>query len=125
MPSCAQHMDKVRSNLGFVALLLKTGVRFLDWVITAYFYSAVHLAEAYFDRFAGKHYGNHPNRRAAIALDKNISHLYGSYRQLETYSRVSRYGIKQFDMKYVNRRVKPQFQKFSSGIETLHQDLHI
>lgn len=125
MPSCAQHIGKVRSNLSFVQSLLGSQPGFFDWAITGYFYSAVHLAEAYFDRFSGKHYGNHPARKKAIVNDQNISGLFAPYRQLETYSRVARYGIKQFDLKYIRERVEPQFQKFRKGIEPLHSDLRI
>lgn len=109
----------------FVDFLLKSAVGFLDWIITGYFYSAVHLVEAYFDRILGRHYGNHPDRRAAIATDRRISSLYSSYRQLETYSRVARYGIKRFDLNYINDRVAPQFAKFRHGIEVIHPDLRV
>jgi len=123
MPSYSQHLAKVRSNLGFVEFLLKSRAGFLDWAITGYFYSAVHLVEAYFDKLFGKHYGSHPDRRRAIACDANLSALYSCYRQLETYSRVARYGIKHFDDKYINARVMPQFRKFRAAVEALHPDL--
>lgn len=118
-------MGKVRSNLDFVNFLLSSGPRFLDWAITGYFYSAVHLAEAYFDRFGGRHHRKHQDRRMAIVSDTRVGSLYNSYRKLETFSQIARYEVKQFDLTYVSQRVVPRFKDFRKGVESIHPDLQV
>ena len=124
MPSFTQHLAKTRANLEFVTFLVSSGKSF-DWATTGYFYSAVHLVEAYFDRTKGLHCGNHSDRKSAIVLDAQISHLYSHYRQLETYSKIARYGVKKFDLAYVSGRVQRQFLSFSAGIGKISPDLRV
>ena len=125
MPACGQHIAKVRTNLEFVDFLLKASVGYFDWVTTAYFYASVHLVEAYFDFSANQHYGKHYIRRRAINLDRKIAHIFGSYRQLETYSRVARYGVKTFDATYIQKRVIPKFEMLRAEIGKLDSSLRI
>jgi hypothetical protein len=123
MPPCNQHVNKARQNLQFTNFVLKGQGRYIDWVITAYFYAAVHLVEAYFDLSSSRHYGTHVKRREAISRDSQISGLFSIYRQLETYSRTARYGVKTFDLAYLNNRVIPKFQTLRSKIASFNGSL--
>jgi hypothetical protein len=125
MPECRQHVEKVRSNLTFVSFLLRANEGFFDWIITGYFYAAVHLMEAYFDLSGAKHYRRHLYRRQAINADGKIRHLFAAYRSLETYSEVARYGVKRFDVSYVKTRVVPKFEKIRGEIGQFDPSLSV
>ena len=94
-------------------------------MILGYFFTALHHVEAYFDSCYGKSYHNHLERRRAILSDGRLSSFYGLYRALKTYGQTARYGIKQFDQKYVDHRVLPHFQRLQAGIESLEPKLKL
>jgi hypothetical protein len=125
MPPFAQHLDKARENLSFVAFLKSSATSYFDWMILAYFLAALHHVEAYFDHCFGKSYGSHYDRRQAIRMDARLSTFWNHYRALETYSQTARYGVKKFDQKYVDSRVAPHFQTLQRGIEGLASKLKL
>lgn len=125
MPECRQHVEKVRSNLAFVSFVLRANAGFIDWIITGYFYAAVHLVEAYFDLSAGKHQRRHLYRREAINADSRIRPLFAAYRSLETYSEVARYGVKHFDLSYLESRVVAKFEKIRGELGRLDPSLSV
>jgi hypothetical protein len=47
MPEASAHIDKAEHNEKFAVAVRGLGTEFLDWVATAYFYSALHYLEAY------------------------------------------------------------------------------
>jgi hypothetical protein len=123
MPAFPQHLAKAQSNLSFVDFLKSSKSSFFDWMIVGYFLTALHHVEAYFDSCYGKSYGNHLDRRKAMLQDGRLSSFYSLYRALETYSQTARYGVKQFDQKYVDQRVLSHFQRLKAGIESLEPKL--
>lgn len=125
MPSSTQHLDKARSNLNFAQFVARSSRGFIDWVITAYFYAALHYIEAYFDLFHQVHYRKHAYRSRAISNDPRLSPIYNDYRRLQTYSETARYGIKQFDDTYVSRRILPHFTRLRASIEVIDPSLRI
>ena len=125
MPSYPQHLAKARSNLNFISFVVKSGAGFFDWIILAYFLTALHHVEAYFDSCYGKSYSDHMTRRRAISNDGRLSSYFTLYRQLETYSQTARYGVKEFDQQYVDKRVLPHFQRLRAGVEALEPKLKL
>ena|SRR5712692_2618832 len=125
MPSYPQHLAKAQSNLAFVSFLRSSNTSFFDWMILGYFLAALHHVEAYFDSCYTRSHGNHLGRRRAMLQDRRLSSFFNTYRSLETYSQTARYGIKQFDQKYVDQRVLPHFQRLQAGIESLDPRLKL
>ena len=125
MPSYSQHLSKAQSNLDFIKFITTNSKSFCDWVITAYFYAALHLIEAYFDFSIRTHYRKHGDRSKAIARDQKLSPIYNDYRKLQTYSQTARYGSKVFDTNYVQNRAVLHFNKLRSSIEGLNPSLRI
>ena len=70
MPSKAEHISKAEHNENFATTLNSDGSYpdYRDWVVTAYFYSAVHYVEAYLATL-GKHSPDHRIRDADIGSD--------------------------------------------------------
>lgn len=57
MPSKAEHISKTEHNENFATTLNSDGSYpdYRDWVVTAYFYSAVHYVKAIWRRWASTH----------------------------------------------------------------------
>jgi hypothetical protein len=47
MPEASAHIAKAEHNEKFAAVIRGLSTEFLDWVVTAYFYAALHYLEAY------------------------------------------------------------------------------
>ncbi len=47
MPETSAHIEKAEHNERFAMAVRELGTEYLDWVATAYFYSALHDLEAY------------------------------------------------------------------------------
>lgn len=125
MPGYPQHLAKARTNLDFIKFVSTKSTAFFDWIITAYFYAALHLIEAYFDFSYGTHYRKHGERSRAIISDPALSPIYNHYRKLQTYSETARYKTKSFDNTYVQGRAVPHFNKLRSSIEGINPSLRI
>jgi hypothetical protein len=92
MPNKAQHLAKAEHNEKFALALNsdKSYSDYRDWVVTAYFYSALHLVEAYF-AIQGKHSGDHRARSTDIQADPFLQKIYDEYRELQDDSTNARY----------------------------------
>ena len=105
MPERKYHLAKVKYNLG-VSTHLKETTGFTDWAVTALFYSALHLIDAYLD---GEHQlpkdERHPRKHSANAGPGNggrgrnqlvqalLPSIRKEYRSLEEASRRARYDM--------------------------------
>jgi len=65
MPSEAEHEDQYVSNLKTIDLLSTSENPPYDWIVTIYFYAAVHLIEKKYAQY-GKHNGNHLERNDCV-----------------------------------------------------------
>jgi hypothetical protein len=86
MPSRVEHLAKAGRAADVEELTRRAGLE--DWAITALFYRAVHLLEAYFSR-EDVHHTNHTARSRAIA--REFPETYGAYVELTRLSRLARY----------------------------------
>lgn len=105
MPERKYHLAKVKYNLD-VSAHLKDTTKFTDWAVTALFYSALHLIDAYLD---GEHAlpkdERHPRKHSANAAAGNggrgrnqlvqalLPAIRKEYRSLEEASRRARYDM--------------------------------
>jgi hypothetical protein len=46
VPNTSEHLDRARHNIRFAESFDLATTPYLDWVVTAYFYAALHLVEA-------------------------------------------------------------------------------
>jgi hypothetical protein len=88
-PEAIRHLVQARSDYGLYQELKRRG-EYLDWAVTALFYTALHLAEAglaeHFPRGGLK---SHAQRDSAIYRD--LRPIYAEYDQLHTRSNWARY----------------------------------
>lgn len=85
----AEHEQQAAHNERFTAALLAGGNAYLDWVVTGYFYAALHWAEAYFHA-RGAGFTSHPRRNQEVAARFPPAERV-RYLTLYSYSRLARY----------------------------------
>ena len=99
MPTVDEHLAKVVHNSSFLDQLQGIldqlqGImdRYADWIITVYFYIALHLIDAYLATNS-IHPPTHHLRDSYIRRDPRLHVIYGDYRYLEDLSRDARYTV--------------------------------
>ncbi len=103
MATEGEHQNKADHNRVFLATIDST--RFPDWVVTVFFYRAVHLVEVLLVR--NGHYGGSHIRRNNV-LKRHFPNVWRDYRPLYSYSRIARYWCVTFDqavLPYIERRL--------------------
>lgn len=92
MPSRDEHLWQARHNDALIAHLQQEPDNpYQDWCVTAAFYSAVHLVEAYLAT-RQRHSADHAERDFVIRYESSLSPIRNSYRRLKNASIVARYG---------------------------------
>jgi hypothetical protein len=117
MPSKAEHLDKAEHNEHFASRLNQDGnyVNYRDWVVTGYFYSAVHYVEAYLaTKSPPVHSENHPARDTTIGSDGVLQQIYDEYRALKDDSTNARYMMVMPTPITVANYVQPNHEKIKS-----------
>ena len=107
MPSKGEHQRKAEHDERFVSTFDLTTTPYLDWAITALFYSGLHYIEAYFAT-RGVHSADHRTRDSAVQRDVNIKQLYSDYSELKNFSINARYymvGFTTDDVRYLQGRL--------------------
>jgi hypothetical protein len=103
MPDIATHRQKGQHNQQVIAHLQMAGDIYLDWVITAMFYTALHLVDQVLYHNARLNPRSHRERHAAIGQQSALAPVYRDYRELERQSRRSRYDCADFTPQEVQR----------------------
>lgn len=90
--SSTKHLAKATHNQQFFVDVETLGSNYADWQVTANFYAAVHMLQAYFKKKTSHYPESHSERDELIARDPNLKGVYSDYRELKTLSVNSRYG---------------------------------
>jgi len=106
MPGKSDHVRKAQHDERFVASFDLDSTPYLDWVITALFYSGLHYVEAYFAT-RSLHSADHRTRDSAVQRDPNLKQLYNDYSELKNFSINARYYMVQFTAEEV-RDLQPR-----------------
>jgi len=93
LPNEKEHIDKAHHNEDFVNIFDIDNTKFLDWIITGLYYTALHYIDAYLASLGVEFIKNHTHRHEeyVIALDRNV---FRDYRTLENKSIIARYYAK-------------------------------
>ena len=96
MPDPEPHIEKAKRNLEFARKGIKGD--YVEWVVIAEFYSAIHYIEAKLARL-GKHSESHVQRYQMMLDDsKNFTKdCLTNYKSLEALSRKARYTVDKID----------------------------
>jgi len=93
MPDKRAHLAGSRKSEEFGDFVLSTDYK--QWAITGYFYSALHLIDAFLATL-DQHPKEHYRRDSYLARLSDLKAIYGNYRMLETESRRARYDLSSF-----------------------------
>jgi len=96
MPTTNEHISKAIHNSLFSNHLKSSTNEYSDWVVTVYFYTALHLIDAYLATL-GKHPPSHHSRDTHIQRVSGLREIYPDYRDLEDLSRDARYTTRVVD----------------------------
>jgi hypothetical protein len=97
MPDFNQHFDQALENIGFVQKVSENHTNELRWKITAAYYTAYHLIQAFLAQKANLHPDTHTKLKGFIAPQSIFTTtrlpaaIYTSFIELEILSRKARY----------------------------------
>jgi len=118
MAAKGAHVRQAEHNETFYSQLLTT--EFLDWAVTAIFYSALHYVDGYLatkninPKFA--HPPTHEVRTPLVGRESNLRHIWPQYRRLKDKSEAARYRIKHFTQGEVEGLKENEFEVIKSHI---------
>lgn len=121
MPSKEQHAEQASKNERFYDSFDLDKTKFLDWAITALFYSLLHYVDAYLDLKLRYHPKNHTNRTPLVSNDSNLKQIYLKYRRLKDESEAARYDVKVFKPAQIRQLKQCKFDPAKSHILALLQ----
>lgn len=109
MPSKQKHVCQAAKNERFYDHFDLDHTEFLDWAVTALFYSLVHYVDAFL-ALHQYHPPDHKRRTNLIATEVHLKSIYCKYRQLKDQSEHGRYLIKTFTPTDVRELKNNQFE---------------
>ncbi|MEA3421361.1 MAG: hypothetical protein U9Q97_06770 [Acidobacteriota bacterium] len=118
MPSLEKHIKQAEKNERFFNDFDLKNTQFLDWAITALFYSALHYVDAYL-AIRSQHPSNHKKRGWWLNREQNLRHIYYDYAELKNRSEDARYKILQFPPHVVSSLEVKEFTHVKSHIRSL------
>lgn len=92
MPTQQRRLQQARRNEDLYHHLATVAPTYIDWQITALFYSALHYVDAYLAKH-NVHPSSHAERDRLITMESVLRRIYTAYRDLESYSRDARYEL--------------------------------
>lgn len=121
MPRFDRHLAQAERNERLYHSLDVRTTEFLDWAITALFYSALHYVDAYLAAMVppgGSHPTNHGERSLWIARTAGLREIQVEYRRLRDYSEDARYGLVNFSAQQVSNIKDNEFTAVKQHIRS-------
>ncbi len=115
MPSRKEHISKAEHNEKFAKHFTLNTTPYLDWVVTAFFYSAVHYVEAFLATIA-KHSSDHRVRDSNLRRTPQLNVIYVEYNNLKNDSINARYHMYPFRPTEISLTVIPNHKKVKTHI---------
>jgi hypothetical protein len=113
------HIKQASHNEKFYNQLIDT--KFLDWGVTALFYSGLHYVDCYLSTVKNldnkhAHPPTHEVRTPIVAKESNLRHIFPHYRRLKDQSEAARYRVKSFNRTQVEALKENDFETIKSHI---------
>jgi hypothetical protein len=119
MPSERDHLRQVQQNRDLITALDPATTPFLDWVVTAVFYTALHRIEAWLAT-KGQHFQSHENRDDWIKRSPELRGVvWRNYKDLEHFSRQARYQCVGFNRDFVQNDIFSYLHSIEQEIQRL------
>ena len=116
MPPTADHLARARQNIAFAKSFDWDKTPYLDWVVTAYFYAAVHLVDALLFYKDGLHGDLHTTRRRYIREKSYLRGIEREFENLKDHSEDARYRLLTMTAARLKNRVIPLYEAIERHI---------
>ena len=118
MPSKQEHLNKAEHNERFANQFTLNTTPYLDWVVTAFFYSAIHFVEAYLATIS-RHSTDHRVRDSDMQRNPKLRTIYDEYSNLKNDSTNARYYTYSFKPTAISLTTIPDHNKIKTYILSL------
>lgn len=119
MPTADQHKRQAEHNKAFIQSFDLDTSPYLDWVVTAIFYTALHLVEWFLKSKGLTGRRDHQLRDAYIARMSELRRLYADYTELKFQSEASRYECASFTPEFLKNDLLPRLARLETHIKSL------
>lgn len=119
MSTAPEHIERAKRNQRFAEHFDLDTTEFRDWVVTGYFYSALHWIDAYLVKVNKKTDDGHSSRNTLTNTEKELNPISRPYRKLYSYSRNVRYELLEFSAESIRTDVIPKAKAVRDYLEKL------
>jgi hypothetical protein len=119
LPTSHEHIERAKRNERFAEHFDLNTTEFRDWVVTGYFYSALHWIDAYLVRENKKTDEGHAFRNTQTNNLRELTAISRPYRKLYSYSRNVRYELVDFTAEQIRKDVVPKVKQIREYMERL------
>lgn len=116
MPSTNEHLERSRHNIRFAETFDLLTTPYLDWVVTAYFYAALHLVDALLDAKDSLQPPDHQIRWGYVRDKWYLRPIKLAYRDLKNHSENARYNLLTFTTPKMNNEIIPLYREIEAHI---------
>jgi hypothetical protein len=116
VPETRDHVTRARQNIAFARSFDLKKTPYLDWVVTAYFYAALHLVDAllwYKDQLHGD---PHENRKTYVRDKVYLRGIKNEYRELKDHSEDARYRLITMTSAKIEKTIIPLYEAIEKHI---------
>ncbi len=122
MPTTSEHLARAKQNISFAESFDLKTTPYLDWVVTAYFYAALHLVDGLLwekDHLVPE---LHEHRRDYVRGKWYLRGISSEYRSLKDHSEDARYRLITMTSIKVENNIIPLYKAIESHILPQLQD---
>lgn len=116
MPTTSEHRARAERNLRFAKSLDIDSTPYIDWIVAAYFYAAVHLVDALIYQKDKFHPPSHEIRKDWVKSKWYLRGIRDEYRLLKDLSEDARYRLITFTKPKIEREVIPLYMAIENHI---------
>lgn len=116
MPTTREHLERARQNVAFARSFDLKTTPYLDWVVTAYFYAALHLVDAVLfekEQLPGE---THEIRKQYVRQKSYLRGIRDEYRTLKDHSEDARYRLITMTSHKIENVIIPLYQAIEQHI---------
>lgn len=116
MSTTREHLARAKQNLQFAQSFELETTPYIDWVVTAYFYAALHLVDAILWERDRINPADHHDRNNLVRNKDYLKAIKTSYRTLKDRSEDARYDLITFASARIRNDVIPLYQEIERHI---------
>lgn len=118
MPTTDEHLARARQNLEFARSFDLDSTPYLDWVVAAYFYAALHLVDALIWHIEKADPEDHSARRTYLRK-WYLTGISAEYKDLKDRSEDARYRLITFSKPKIEKQVVPLYNEIERHVTQL------